>query len=934
MPKGLSYADAVKLLTGGEPAAILDLESLLAMAAPRPAASTLDRVRRLQAANAVLVMTALVEVVPAELHDIDPPALGPAVPFGEYLARLHQWYVVWATILAESRSDPAAVMADRAVGRYEAGYRRLAAAFPEVGMWAGRVGPGTGDAPLAEILAALDPARERAEWRRLLDAAHQADVRRPVAGDEQDTTGCVVPSLDASYVTARFRARAGGRADNPADEGWWEKAPVRADLLWFVAAHLSTPEAAAGPLVVLGQPGSGKSALTRILAARLGVGDFMPIRVPLRDVPADADVQEQIEHAVRLAVNERTTWPELARAAAGALPVVLLDGFDELLQATGVGQSDYLLKVARFQQQQEELGRPVAVVVTSRIAVANRSPLPDGAIVVRLEPFDEPQVEAWLSVWNGINAEVFARRGVRRLGAATALCWPELAVQPLLLFMLALYDAQDNALSSGVDDGLTRAALYERLVVSFAEREVRKDRPGPLAAAVERELLLLSVVAFAMLNRDRQWVTTTELDADLAQLDLAGAAADTGFADPQTAGERALARFFFVHRAQAVVQERKRYTYEFLHATFGDFLAARLVARVVGDAVARDAAGASALRPAAPHDDLLYALLSFAPLSGQDATTLDTLSALLGPDAYDWLCRAFRLAVTRPDVPAHRYAPAPLPAGHRLLRYGLNLVLLACCAKGEVSAADLFPDDPDPAGRLGRAAHGWQCTLTRWQWSGIADNLRVERLWLADRRETRLRWNAGAAPVFDAYWNHGFGPDSNVWEFDAGGGFSGLAKANRAANAMALRADRDEEVLAHALEPLRRVLQPAIISFAVHERQQAESVAHSLIRAWVTAAGSAGAQELHAAGERLVHAVTSYAWGLERCEEGGRAIDFTLAWLAANAKLLPPAAMESWLTAIVQCIQFTPAHKPGVLMCAHRHNPGGFPAVSAALRHT
>jgi len=52
--------------------------------------------------------------------------------------------------------------------------------------------------------------------------------------------------------------------------------------------------------------------------------------------------------------------------------VVLLDGFDELLQATGVSQSDYLLKLARFQQREADQGRPVIVLVTSRTAVADR----------------------------------------------------------------------------------------------------------------------------------------------------------------------------------------------------------------------------------------------------------------------------------------------------------------------------------------------------------------------------------------------------------------------------------------------------------------------------------------------------------------------------------------------------------------------------------
>jgi predicted kinase len=101
---------------------------------------------------------------------------------------------------------------------------------------------------------------------------------------------------------------------------------------------LTSVEATTAPLVVLGQPGAGKSLLTKVLAARLPAADFLPVRVALREVPAEAEVQDQIDYAIRAATGERVEWPDLSRSAGGAMPVVLLDGFDELLQATGVSQ--------------------------------------------------------------------------------------------------------------------------------------------------------------------------------------------------------------------------------------------------------------------------------------------------------------------------------------------------------------------------------------------------------------------------------------------------------------------------------------------------------------------------------------------------------------------------------------------------------------------
>jgi hypothetical protein len=103
------------------------------------------------------------------------------------------------------------------------------------------------------------------------------------------------------------------------------------------------------------------------------------------------------------------------RAAADALPVILLDGFDELLQATGLHPSNYLQRVAEFQRREATLDRPVAVLVTSRVAVADRARLPDGGLVVRLEPFDDEQIARWTAVWNATSGDSLDPAALTRL---------------------------------------------------------------------------------------------------------------------------------------------------------------------------------------------------------------------------------------------------------------------------------------------------------------------------------------------------------------------------------------------------------------------------------------------------------------------------------------------------------------------------------------
>jgi hypothetical protein len=156
----------------------------------------------------------------------------------------------------------------------------------------------------------------------------------------------------------------------------------------------------------------------------------------------------------------------------------------------------------------------------------------------------------------------------------------ELASQPLLLLMLAIYDAQDNALATGADADLDQANLYERLLSRFAWREVMKAAAGhpesQLEVLVEEELLRLSLVAFAGFNRGRQWVTEADLDADLpVLLRTESAEPTTSVRRSLTVGETILGRFFFIHEARARRDGQALQTYEFLHATFGEYLGAR-----------------------------------------------------------------------------------------------------------------------------------------------------------------------------------------------------------------------------------------------------------------------------------------------------------------------------------------------------------------------
>jgi hypothetical protein len=776
----------------------------------RRSLSRYERTERLRAAHVILVTAAFFEVLDEAELPLDPadlrlkafeqralvsraaahihaaPAPGPVESHEGFRERLAEFYgqlaiivirsgnglAVWEQV-GESVLDEArrAVigLAEPAVVRFESMLGRLAADFPEVAFWASMREQNaiharlrdatTGLAALGEVLNAISLGRAPDERRASLARAYGSALDRPIAEAGEVPAGLRLPTLGHAFVPQAFRAAAVTDLVLLSSEDWWEERPARDDLLAFLTGRLTSAELTNAPMLILGQPGSGKSVLTRVLAARLPANDFLPVLVELRSVHAAADVQEQIEQAIRADTGERVEWPALSRSAGDALPVVILDGFDELLQATGVSQTDYLLRVAAFQRREADQGRPVAVIVTSRTSVADRAQPPEGTVAVRLEPFDRPRVGAWLDTWNKINAA--------EVELETVLRYPELAGQPLLLLMLAVYDAEGNSLRSA--GTLRPDQLYERLLERFARREVEKRGAGlPIRdrdRRTELELRQLSVVAFAMFNRGAQWVTEEELDADLRALPgLAptdrAATSPAGLRAPIRAAELALGSFFFVHRARATRDDEKLSAFEFLHATFGEYLVARLIHRVMREMVAQERATTFVT---ATDDGVLHALLSFAPLAGrrQVVAFVHGMAEDLSPeDRADWVDLLTRLfaAAQQPRLAGvfDTYLPKRLTVPARIAAHTSNLLILMLCV-ADITVARLVGSS-EAAGvvlRWKELALLWHSQAGLSGWLGLIDHVQVDRLGRAQSRDIalslRLDEPATAAPV-DMNW--------------------------------------------------------------------------------------------------------------------------------------------------------------------------------------
>ena len=871
----------------------------------RQGLSRFDRTQRIQAAHAIIVVTAYFEALAAadlpfpledlevtraeqvtlvadrsprsdragalvtELLDTAIPLPTPQRPREDTVRELHTLYeglstrfvqfvqglAAWEGLPGPERTRFTRVVRDvpdAACARYELLLHELAVEFREVAHWANLQDHEATRLQLRELRTALSGLSElllgtsdgTVPDDRLagLTRAHQAVLDRPIVEPRDVPEGLRIPVLGDAYIDSRFRVADASPTATPSEDSWWQDVPVRDDMTTFLAGYLTSPQATQAPLLVLGQPGSGKSVLTRVLAARLPPNEFLVVRVVLREIPADMDLQDQVEQAIRHTTGERLEWPALVRAAGNALPVVLLDGFDEMLQATGVSQTDYLVKIRAFQQREAAQGRPVAVLVTSRIAVADRARVPDDTVAVRLEPFSPDQMTAWLDMWRDTNERYFQDRGLTALPAATALAYRELSEQPLLLLMLALYDADNNVLQHDTET-FSRADLYERLLVRFARREVDKSgeqyRAAGMDQAVEQELGRLSVVGFAMFNRASQWVTEADLDRDLTV--LLGTRWRTseaqGFRAPLGAAELVLGQFFFIQESQTFRGESRLHTYEFLHATFGEYLVARLTWQVLGTMVATEmAAGLPPLGASPQNDGLLFALLSFAPLSSRPSV-IGFLTELAGKSSdakcrsmTDLLIRLCALATTARNDRSHlEYEPLPLPLPTRLSHYTANLVILIVIANGETRLTDLFPRSDQNAAWFQHVLL-WRSQTSGSGFTGLVDTFAMHRMLTDGEPDATLALDDGsfATPEVDLEWLF----HDHVKHM--GDEFGVRVFAHLHPDVMARRSHfqfaRSDAVLHHTLEPLVAVLKDTVNSFVRWPGDRLRSPAHLLMR--------------------------------------------------------------------------------------------------------
>jgi hypothetical protein len=236
-----------------------------------------DRTRRLEAAQAVIAVTAYFEALaaarlpfatselkltrqeqlslagawsPAQgfldaLLTVAPPGPAAHLPYELFLEELRQWYVQLSSRLSASArglavwqalDDTGRVRAERvlgkevcdaAVSRFEELYAQLALEIPEFGFWSGQI---EHQATRAEIrraltgvesmLASMSTGGPSVDITTALSNAYRVGLQRPILAEGDVPAGICLPTLDEGYLDPDFRVRSVAGGDWPADEGW------------------------------------------------------------------------------------------------------------------------------------------------------------------------------------------------------------------------------------------------------------------------------------------------------------------------------------------------------------------------------------------------------------------------------------------------------------------------------------------------------------------------------------------------------------------------------------------------------------------------------------------------------------------------------------------------------------------------------------------
>ena len=455
---------------------------------------------------------------------------------------------------------------------------------------------------LTELITTLPGRAKEEEARKIAEGLAQTyrrSIEKPVVDSQNEDEKLVYPLISEAFIPQIYKILRYTGQEKLELVNTWDKFEPQKDMTSFWTKYYLDPDSLDNILLILGEPGIGKSLLTRVLCARMSSDTGVFIRIPLREHDMEEKIESIVLSQLRRDGDPSVDIPTLKWFAEEFPdnPITLVfDGYDEVLQATGGVYRKLLKEIHDFQKKCYERSRPVRVIVTSRETLIDKADIPSGSLVMKLLEFDDDQKLDWIEIWNKHNHDILSKEGLEDFQLPeNNVDVEKLSGQPLLLLMLAIYDAnfelKINSLTkqSGQAQTFNRSMLYDELLRRFVRRELRKGPKGEESAfdeadeseqaeMVNEEMKKLGIAALGMFVREKLFLTADELEHDLEYMKVKAAQYSMPAKRTLKKAEIVFGSFFFIHHSEMENEEDKKdAAYEFLHKTFYEFLVADLI---------------------------------------------------------------------------------------------------------------------------------------------------------------------------------------------------------------------------------------------------------------------------------------------------------------------------------------------------------------------
>jgi len=349
--------------------------------------------------------------------------------------------------------------------------------------------------------------------------------------------------------------------------------------------------------LISGGPGSGKSSLTKMFAAKLAEQGNIPILfIPLHHFEPSDDLIEAVGKFVNL--DNFLPHNPLDSEHREERLLIIFDGLDELEMRGKIGEKaaqDFVREVQRKVERFNQLKTFVQVLISGREVVvqANETDFrKEGQILYVLPYFlsenerkhyidsqnllEQDQRQLWWQFYGKASGKNY--EGLpSELGQGNLT---EITAQPLLNYLVAL-SVQRGKLKFTEETNLNR--VYDDLLKAVYERGWENKKQHKSLQGIEEKdfVRILAEIALAAWHGKGRSTTVKEIESHCNNSKLAKILARFQQAfeeDSRASVTRLLTAFYFRQSGNDNAGDR---TFEFTHKSFGEYLIARRIVREV-----------------------------------------------------------------------------------------------------------------------------------------------------------------------------------------------------------------------------------------------------------------------------------------------------------------------------------------------------------------